>query len=151
VLFADNCLVFPTVKNDQNMLTLQNDLLQIKAWTELNGMRLNGSKSQFITFGKRKINSAYKVLDSLIGSLDQFKYLGVNLASREASAKAYLTYVRPILEYCPTVWHPNQIGLTNTLEMVQRNAARWDHLNFKRDFSPALTLQNLKWPYFASS
>ena len=66
-------------------------------------------------------------------------------ASRKAIAKAFLTHVRPILEYCPTVWHPNQIGFTNDFEIVQRRAVHWVYLNFGRDFSPSLALQNLKW------
>ena len=33
------------------------------------------------TFGKRKIVSAYQISDSLIGSVDHLKYLGVHFAS----------------------------------------------------------------------
>ena len=34
--------------------------------------------------------------------------------------KAFCTYVRPILEYCTTVWSPHHIGLNDKLENVQR-------------------------------
>jgi len=34
--------------------------------------------------------------------------------------KAYVTYVRPILEYCSAVWSPHRIDLINKLEDVQR-------------------------------
>ena len=38
---------------------------------------------------------------------------------------AYKTLVRPTLEYCSTVWDPYTAKNINTVEMVQRRAARW--------------------------
>ena len=40
--------------------------------------------------------------------------------SPEILVKAFITYVRPILEYCSTVWNPHQITLINKVESVQR-------------------------------
>lgn len=34
--------------------------------------------------------------------------------------KAYVTYVRPLLEYCTTVWSPQLVTLTNSIEKVQK-------------------------------
>ena len=34
--------------------------------------------------------------------------------------KAFTTYVRPLLEYCSSVWNPHQITLINKIESVQR-------------------------------
>ena len=34
--------------------------------------------------------------------------------------RAYITYIRPMLEYATTVWSPSQIYLTNTIESVQK-------------------------------
>ena len=39
-------------------------------------------------------------------------------------SKAYLSIVRPVVEYSSTVWSPHQIGLKTEIEMVQRKAAR---------------------------
>ena len=39
-------------------------------------------------------------------------------------SKAYLSIVRPVVEYSSTVWSPHQIGLKSEIEMVQRKAAR---------------------------
>ena len=39
---------------------------------------------------------------------------------RQLLTKAFITYVRPIVEYCSTVWNPHQITLINKLESVQR-------------------------------
>ena len=34
--------------------------------------------------------------------------------------RAYITYIRPTLEYATTVWSPSQIYLINTIESVQK-------------------------------
>jgi len=39
---------------------------------------------------------------------------------REILGKAFVTYVRPILQYCSPVWSPHRIDLINRLEDVQR-------------------------------
>ena len=39
---------------------------------------------------------------------------------RTLLTKAFVTYVRPILEYCSSVWNPHQITLIDKLESVQR-------------------------------
>ena len=43
----------------------------------------------------------------------------------KAKEQAYLTYVRPILEYSCTVWDPYRIYQQRQREMVQRRAARF--------------------------
>jgi hypothetical protein len=46
--------------------------------------------------------------------------------TRDASVllKAYVTYVRPILEYATCVWSPAQVGLIEAVESVQRRFAK---------------------------
>ena len=38
----------------------------------------------------------------------------------ELLVKAFLTYVRPTLEYCSPVWSPHHRGLIDKIEQVQR-------------------------------
>lgn len=49
----------------------------------------------------------------------------LRLASTPVKLAAYLTYIRPTLEYASIVWDPSEIGLINMLERVQRRAARF--------------------------
>jgi len=42
----------------------------------------------------------------------------------EILVKAYVTYVRPILEYCSAVWSPHRIDLIYRLEDVQWRFAK---------------------------
>ena len=34
--------------------------------------------------------------------------------------KAFITYVRPLLEYCTPVWSPHTVGLIRKIESVQK-------------------------------
>ena len=54
-------------------------------------------------------------------------FLRRNIKTRDQSLKekAYKTIVRPTMEYCSTVWDPYYEMHSDTLEKVQRRAARW--------------------------
>ena len=41
--------------------------------------------------------------------------------ARFVLTEAFVTYVRPLVEYCSTLWNPYQINLINKLESVQRS------------------------------
>jgi len=43
---------------------------------------------------------------------------------RSLLVKTYCTHVRPMLEYCSTVWSPHSICLINRIEKVQRFFAK---------------------------
>ena len=45
--------------------------------------------------------------------------------SRKVKESAYLTMVRPQMEYASAVWDPHHNSLIQLLEKVQRRAARW--------------------------
>ena len=46
-------------------------------------------------------------------------------SSTAIKASAYLTMVRPIMEYASAVWDPFYVKDIQQLEKVQRRAARW--------------------------
>jgi hypothetical protein len=69
----------------------------------------------------------------------------IRTASRATKERAYQTLVRPVVEYGATVWDPHQKHLTNTVEMVQRRAARYVTNNYDYRASVTSMLQELKW------
>ena len=69
-------------------------------------------------------------------------------ASQAAKAQAYLSLVRPQLEYCSTVWSPYQQKLVHDIEMVQRRAARFVMNMYGRESVTAL-LEKLEWEELA--
>jgi len=66
--------------------------------------------------------------------------------SKEVKASAYLTLVRPQLEYASAVWDPYYNSHIQQLEKVQRRAARWINNDYSRFSSVTAMLNELSWP-----
>ena len=60
-----------------------------------------------------------------------------------AGCMAYLTMVRPQLEYAFDIWDPHHAGDIADLEKVQRRAARWVMNDHSRYNSVTLILDQL--------
>ena len=59
--------------------------------------------------------------------------------------RAYFGLVQPKLEYAATVWSPYLINDKNTLEKVQRRAARYVNAIYTCDASVTQMLDKLQW------
>ena len=66
--------------------------------------------------------------------------------STEVKSTAYLTLVRPIMEYAACVWDPYQKYLTDNIEKIQRQAARWVLSDYRQQSSVTDMLHKLQWP-----
>jgi len=69
----------------------------------------------------------------------------IHKCTPEAKAKAYLTLIRPQLEYASPVWDPYTNKLREEVEKVQRRAARFVKNNYKRTSSVSEMLTDLGW------
>ena len=108
-----------------------------------------------ISRANQPIQSQYTLYGEIFESVDCARYLGVriskdltwnthikeiltkanhtlgfvkrNVRTKNKSVKelAYKTFVRPKLEYASTVWSPHTDKNIESIEMVQRRAARW--------------------------
>ena len=58
---------------------------------------------------------------------------------------AYISLIRPALEYSCSVWHPHKKSNKDNIEKVQRRAARFVSNNFRRKASVSEMLHNLGW------
>ena len=68
------------------------------------------------------------------------------ICSRKAKASAYIALVRPLLEYASRsspIWDPYTVSCINTIEKVQRCAARWAMQDYKPTASGTATLKEL--------
>lgn len=67
----------------------------------------------------------------------------LKLAPAPVILAAYLTIVRPTLEYASIIWDPHQKGLIKNIERVQRRAARFILSKYSRNDSVTQMLQEL--------
>ena len=128
-----------------------------------------------ITNKRNPIIFNYTLHDHILATVTQAKYLGVTITkdlnwkqhvenisksankalgflrrnlrinSVKAKEQAYLTYVRPILEYSCTVWDPYRIYQQRQLEMVQRRAARFVCNRYRQTSSVTNMMAGLDW------
>jgi hypothetical protein len=72
----------------------------------------------------RKKKASLRDLQSLLGKL-HFIATCVRTGRIFVRSQAYLSLFRPKLEYACSVWNPHTVEHCNTIEMVQRRAARY--------------------------
>ena len=71
---------------------------------------------------------------------------------------AYLSLIRPLLEYCSSVWDPQQEGLKKLIDGIQNKAARyvtsshqrWDSITNTPAVSVSQLVENLNWENLAT-
>ena len=66
------------------------------------------------------------IITSKAHSVRGFLQRNLKQYSTTVKSKAYLAFVRPIVEYTAVIWPPHTNSDINTLEMVQRKAASSD-------------------------
>ena len=64
---------------------------------------------------------------------------------KELRDTAYISLIRPALEYSCSVWHPHKKSNKDKIEIVQRRAARFVSNNFRRKASVSEMLHDLGW------
>ena len=74
-----------------------------------------------------------------------FLYRNFKTCSPSIKARLYLAYVRPILEYCCSVWDPHTDKDIGTLEAVQKRAARFAFNTYSRHDRVTPLLLRLEW------
>lgn len=125
--------------------------------------------------GNRRLEYSYFLYNERVIEQNEVKYLGIIFSSncsweahvnnivhkansmlnflhrnlRQAPSKlretAYLTYVRPLLEYACEVWDPHQNYLTQKIEKVQNRALRFVQRNYDWHSSVSQMRNDLGW------
>ena len=79
-MFADDCLLYKTIRSPQDAIDLQQDLFAMQTWEDTWLMRFNISKC-FVMRILEIQNDDYQLHDSILNSVNHCKYLGVTLQS----------------------------------------------------------------------
>ncbi len=176
-LFADDCLLYRTIKSNQDHITFQHDLTSLEQWATKWGMRFNVKKCYILTVTKQPNPPPffYQLSNSVLAEVPSSSYLGVTLqnnmkfdehidgvvakanqmlgfckrnlkhAPSELKELSYYSLVRSLMEYSSAIWDPHLVKHKNSLEAVQRRAARWVKNDYKRDSSVTAMLEDLEW------
>ena len=176
-LFADDTIAYIALKPKSNAAVLQNDIDYLGDWEEKWKMEFHPDKCQMITITRNKhiVRNKDTLRGHTLETVDQAKYLGVNLSSKlnwnthinnitskankslgflrrnlkissqSIKTQAYFSLVRPLVEYSNTVWDPYTQMNINKIEMVQRRAARYVTNSYNHTASVTDMLQRLCW------
>ncbi|KAL8578399.1 hypothetical protein ACOMHN_014898 [Nucella lapillus] len=87
------------------------------------------------------INSIWTKANQVLGFLRR----NLKISSPSIKAKAYKTFVRPLLEYSASVWDPYEKQHKVKLENIQRRAARFVLNRYQRSDSVTTMLEILGW------
>ena len=95
-LFADDSLLYRTIKSPKDSEILQKDLNTLQTWEKKWKMQFHPDKCQLlkITNKTNQINSTYKIHNHIISETNSAKYLGITIDSKLHWKKHYLNITK---------------------------------------------------------
>jgi hypothetical protein len=147
-LFADDCLLYRTIKSAKDHQLLQEDLKSLEAWTKDWGMRFNAKKCYILSI-KNKSQHFYSLNGHILQQVQNNPYLGLQISEdlkwtthianvakkanstlgflrrnlkycpQECKKTAYISLVRSTMEYGGIIWDPYMETNINRLERIQ--------------------------------
>ena len=169
-----DCLVYRSVRGVEDQRRLQQDLDALSLWGDCWGMRFNASKCNIIHMGNVKSQFFYQLNNQILQSVSNAVYLGVTLtydlswsqhvativskahqrlgfirrnlrgSPYKCRETAFIALTRSQLEYCSSIWDPILNKDSDSIEKVQRKAARWARGQYG-SISVTQLLKDLKW------
>ena len=153
-LFADDAKLYSSVENAIDSTVLQSVLDKIIAWADYWQLTINTSKSHVLHLGSGNALNDYCIKGKTLECSVSIRDLGVvtdrklsydihidniihqaysrvgilfkSFVSRNSVIlrQAYITYIRPVLEYACNVWSPYKVKHINGIEKIQRYFTR---------------------------
>ena len=150
-LFADDIKIYSQILLPPNKQNFQKYLDAVHTWADTWQIGISYSKCNFIEIGTHSFNQNFNISGNTILKSDIIKDLGVYvdkkldfkahiadlvMRARQRSAlvfrgfltrdscnliRAFLVYIRPLLEYASPVWSPSLIYLNDAIEKIQKS------------------------------
>ena len=154
-LFADDCVLYRRTKNQRDCDILQDDPDKSWEKKKGMSFHPDKCSTVRVSRLRTPVVRDYSLKGHTLATEDSTRYLGVELqsnmswnkhmdltikkgnsmlgflrrnlkvSSESTKTAAYHSLVRPVLEYCCTVWSPYTDDYIDKLEMAQRRAARY--------------------------
>ena len=167
-LFADDCLLYRTIKSLEDQLALQEDLRQLEIWASDWGMSFNATKCYILSINSTR-SFYYQLNGTILQHVDNNPYLGLLISkdlkwanhiektTKKASSSlgfiqrnlrrcpqhcrktAYIALVRSRLEYGSIIWDPHLQKDIDKLEKIQRKAARFIKQDYRSKEKGSMT------------
>jgi hypothetical protein len=144
-------VIYRKIIKNEDMEILQRDLDRLGEWAVENAMKINQSKNKAVRFTRARVKVPvnYSIMGTLIPEASSCKYLGIILGSdlswanqvnckalhftmrvlkkgnSNTKSLAYMSLVRPILEYRATCWDPYREGQISSIDRVQKKVAKF--------------------------
>jgi len=173
-LFADDLKMYSRVESVNASFDLKTAVSHLQDWCHSWQMHINISKTFVLHLGSNNPLITYYLNNNNIAAIDSTRDLGVEVdtelsfdchiskivaqaSSRvgalfrgfstrnpELMRRAYIIYIRPVLEYASSVWSPHLLKHINALEKVQRKFTK--HIPALHDltYSERLAMLNLE-------
>ena len=135
----DKCNVFKVVRSKKPRMYkfhLIGHQLEAANTTKYLGVDISYNLSR-----NHHIDRTVKKGNSMLGFLKR----NLKISNQDTKSAAYLSLVRPNLEYCASIWNPYSIQSIKKPEMVQRRAARYATHHYRNTNSVTDMLDNLEW------
>ena len=110
-LFADDCLLYRTVKSQKDQEALQTDLKSLEIWADKWGMRFNAKKCYILSIHDKGISKFYELNSHILKSVENNPYLGVildknmkwttHIDNTTKKASSTLGFIQRNLKKCP--------------------------------------------------
>jgi hypothetical protein len=153
-IFADDSKIYFEVNRTLDVDRMQADIDRVLLWCQAWQLEIAAHKCNILHIGRGSLGHTYSMGQTEISTVDSVKDLGVTISadlrfslhvanitkqafqrlnlifrtfcSRDVDClvKAYITYVRPLLEYDTVVWSPFLLGDISSIEKVQRHFTR---------------------------
>ena len=153
-LFADDCLLFRQIKSQTDHSILQNDLIELEKWAAKWGMRFNAKKCYILSI-RQKSSRFYQLDGEILQEVNSSPYLGITVSNdlqwkthitsimkkanstlgflrrnlkycpEECKRLSYIALVRSTLEYGALVKDTYKLQDIQSIEKIQRQAARY--------------------------
>ena len=150
-LFADDCLLYRTIKNEQDQIQIQKDLESLETWASTWGMRFNASKCYVMSIHRHQnpLTKFYQLNGHILQHVSENPYLGLIIRNDLqwsshinkicSKANSTLGFLRRNLKYCNESFKKTAyISLVRSL--LEYSCAVWDpHL--EKDISQIEKIQ----------